>query len=610
MRLVADLHVHSRFSRATSRGADLAGYFRWAQIKGIDVVATGDFTHPAWLAELSSQLEEKDGLYALKSPPRESGLEDVSPAGRPVRFMPVTEISSIYRKHGQVRKVHSLIGVRTLEEARRIGVKLAGIGNLASDGRPILGLDPKDLLAIVLETSPDGFLIPAHIWTPWFSLFGSKSGFDRIEDCFEELTPHIFALETGLSSDPPMNWRWSALDRYRLVSNSDAHSPPNLGREANLLEAEPSWTGVTGALRTGNGFLGTLEFYPEEGKYHLDGHRKCAVCLDPEQTAASRGDCPVCGKPLTIGVLNRVLSLADRRAARQPRPTEGFRHIIPLPELLSELAGAGSTSRAVSGWYARCIAAFGSEYGLLLDAPVEEIARSQGSLLAEGVRRMREGRVSPRPGYDGEFGVIRVFDDSELERLRGQDDLFSLPGRQARRPASSAPRIPAAARAPLMDAPSAGDAGSLDAVQAAIVASDSPRVLVSAGPGSGKTRLLVHWIARLAAQGPGTPGRILALTFTNRAAAELAERLERHLRGGGGSRHGRHVPLLLLVRAPRARPGASHHHHGVGSPHPAGGGPAGPDPRGHSSACGPHGTLLGGDRGAGCGASGRAGTLR
>ncbi len=356
--------------------------------------------------------------------PRARPSKGLCPADHPVRFILTTEISSIYKKQGQVRKVHSLIGVPTLEDARRMSTKLATIGNIASDGRPILGLDPKDLLSLLLETSPDSFLIPAHIWTPWFSLFGSKSGFDRIEDCFEELTPHIFALETGLSSDPLMNWRWSALDRYRLISNSDAHSPGRLGREANLLDTEQSWQGLVDALRTGEGFLGTFEFYPEEGKYHYDGHRKCGVCMEPDQTLKTGGMCPVCGTPVTVGVLNRVLALADRAEPLPPRRAEGFSYIIPLPELLAEIAGSGSGSKAVTGLYGRIITAFGNEYGFLLDAALEDISRSQGSLLAEAVRRMREGRIDPRPGYDGEFGVIRVFNDAELIRLRGQDELF------------------------------------------------------------------------------------------------------------------------------------------------------------------------------------------
>ena len=517
MRLVADLHVHSRYSRATSREADLDGYHRWARVKGIDIVGTGDFTHPRWLAELSSRLIEKDGLFVLRDAPRESPLEGAAPAARDVRFLLTTEISSIYKKHGRVRKVHSLIGVRSLDDARRLSARLAAIGNIASDGRPILGLDPKDLLSLLLETR-DGFLIPAHIWTPWFSLFGSKSGFDRIEECFEELTPHIFALETGLSSDPAMNRRWSALDRYRLVSNSDAHSPGKLGREANLLDVEPSWQGVTAALRTGAGFLGTVEFYPEEGKYHYDGHRKCRVCMDPEETARCGGKCPVCGKPLTAGVLSRVLGLADRRAPAAPRAGAGFSSLIPLPEVLAELSGTGSGSRAVGALYSRLIGCFGSELGLLLDTPVEDIARSQGFLLAEAIRRMRAGKINPTPGYDGEFGVIRVFDEEELTRLRGQDELFHSPARAKKARREFVDVLPRAMAGPI----ETSGVDILDADQMAIVSSSERRILVTAGPGAGKTRVLAQWIE---GQRLRAPGGILALTFTNRAAEELSERL-------------------------------------------------------------------------------------
>jgi len=520
MRLVADLHVHSRYSRATSREADLDGYHRWARIKGIDLVGTGDFTHPAWIEELSSRLVEKDGLFVLRDPPAASAPEGPSPADRDVRFVLTTEISSIYKKHGLVRKVHTLVVVRSLEHARRLAARLAAIGNIASDGRPILGLDPRDLLSMVLESAPGGFLIPAHIWTPWFSLFGSRSGFDRIEECFEELTPHIFALETGLSSDPAMNWRWSALDRYRLVSNSDAHSPPNLGREANLLDIDPTWGGLDAALRTGAGFLGTVEFFPEEGKYHFDGHRKCGVCMDPEETARCGGACPACGKPLTVGVLSRVLGLADRQVPQAPRPAEGFRSLIPLPEVLAELAGTGSAARAVTAAYARLIGSFGSEYACLVDAPVEDISRRHGALLAEAIRRMREGRTNPTPGYDGEFGVVRVFDPDELERLRGQDELFSVPGRARprKREFETAPeshRTPAAAAAAVL-LPAVGI--GLDPDQEAILASGARRILVAAGPGSGKTRLLAAWVTR-------RTGAVLALTFTNRAARELVQRI-------------------------------------------------------------------------------------
>ncbi len=538
MRLVADLHVHSRYSRATSKEADLEGYYRWARLKGINVVGTGDFTHPRWMAELEQKLVEKDGLFFLREPPADFPVEAV-PVDSPVRFMLTVEISSIYKKRGAVRKVHSLLGVRTMEEARRLGARLSAIGNVASDGRPILGLDPKDLLSILLETAPDGFLIPAHVWTPWFSIFGSKSGFDRIEDCFEDLTPHIFALETGLSSDPPMNWRWSALDAYRLVSNSDAHSPPNLGREATVLDAELAWEGVVGALRTGRGFLGTCEFYPEEGKYHFDGHRKCGVCLDPEETMRRGSACPACGAPVTVGVLHRVLELADRQAPRRPERAGSYRYLIPVPEILGQLTGSGAGSRAVASLHAKLIRAFGSEYAFLFDADPKDIERSLGLLIAEAVRRMRDGRVTPTPGYDGQFGVIRMFDAQELVRLRGQDELFPVQsvrgGRAAREGTMPAKGREEAAAAAAAKAGTDSRLPSLDPEQQAIVELPAGKSVVFAGPGTGKTLLLTSWIVRQIHAGLASPQQVLALTFTTRAASEMRERLTNLLGPSGAA---------------------------------------------------------------------------
>ncbi len=534
MTFAADLHLHSRWSRACSREAGLEGYHAWALVKGISLLGTGDFTHPRWLADIGEKLVERDGLLALRDPPRESALEGARPADLPVRFILTTEISSIYKKHGATRKVHSVVGVPTVEDARRLATRLAGIGNIASDGRPILGLDPKDLLAILLDISPDAFLIPAHIWTPWFSLFGSRSGFDRIEDCFEDLTPHVFALETGLSSDPDMNRRWSALDRYRLVSNSDAHSPGNLGREANLFDAELTYRGVLDALRTGVGFRGTVEFFPEEGKYHFDGHRACSVCQDPEDTLRRGDACPVCGKPLTVGVLGRVLALADRAMPANPRPAETFRRLIPLPELLGEAVGTGPGSKAVTALYARLVSAFGSEYAFLLETPVEDIARGGGTLLAEAVRRMRAGIVETSPGYDGEFGVVHVFAPGERERLAGQDELFAGLAAAPRRRRSRATAAPPAAHVAPSPTATGAAVAALDADQAAVVASDAGRILVFAGPGAGKTRVLTGWIARRVSGGANDT-HALAVTFTNRAAAEMRQRLH-GLLGTGATR--------------------------------------------------------------------------
>jgi PHP family Zn ribbon phosphoesterase len=324
MSYIADLHLHSCYSRATSKHANLEGYYYWAQLKGIQLLGTGDFTHPQWYRELSEKLEpDGSGFYRLKQPPvaiPESGLADLPPVAgtNPVKFCLTAEISSIYKKAGATRKVHTLLFAPDLATVARINTRLAALGNIKADGRPILGLDPKILLKIIKDISPETQLVPAHIWTPWFSLFGSKSGFDAIEDCFEELTPEIFALETGLSSDPVMNWRWSALDRFRLISNSDAHSPQKLGREATVFHTDFNYTAMFAALKTGAGFGGTIEFYPEEGKYHLDGHRKCQLCLEPEATLKNHGLCPVCGNPLTIGVMHRVIQLADRPQGVKP----------------------------------------------------------------------------------------------------------------------------------------------------------------------------------------------------------------------------------------------------------------------------------------------------
>ena len=349
---IADLHVHSRFSRATSKNLTPRNLAAWASVKGIQLLATGDFTHPGWLELISDQLESmENGFFRLKD---QSGLDQELPwfsgtgGAEDIRFVLCTEISSIYKKGGKVRKIHNLVFMPGLEAVRKFNIRLGQVGNLASDGRPILGLPARDLLEMVLETDPLAFLVPAHIWTPWFSLFGSKSGFNRLEDCFEDLSSEIFALETGLSSDPEMNQLWSALDRYTLISNSDAHSGEKLGREANLLSGEISFPALRAALRKDTGparFEGTLEFYPEEGKYHLDGHRKCGIVLEPAETARLKGICPVCGKELTIGVLNRVFELADRETP--VRSAAQKFSLVPLTEILSEILGSGSGTKKV-----------------------------------------------------------------------------------------------------------------------------------------------------------------------------------------------------------------------------------------------------------------------
>src|SRR5690349_23956487 len=368
MRFYADLHVHSKYSRATSRDLDLEHLAHWAARKGIAVVATGDFTHPAWAAELKQKLVPAEpGLFGLREDIAK-GVAATLPAAcrKAVRFMLEVEISTIYKKGDKTRKVHHLIYAPDFATVDRISARLARIGNIASDGRPILGLDSRDLLEITLESGPGAYLVPAHIWTPWFAALGSQSGFDSIADCYGDLSEHIFAVETGLSSDPPMNWRVSFLDRYRLTSNSDAHSPGKLGREATAFDCEMDYFALRRALETGQGYVGTVEFFPEEGKYHLDGHRKCEVRLTPKETLANGGHCPVCGEKVTIGVEHRVEVLADRSEAQAlPPPTAGMvSNFVPLPEILSELTASGAASRAVVRGYDQAIAKLGSELSI------------------------------------------------------------------------------------------------------------------------------------------------------------------------------------------------------------------------------------------------------
>ena len=427
MNYIADLHIHSPFSRATSPGSDLAGLAGWARVKGIQIIGTGDFTHPGWFRRLQELLEPAEpGLFRLKDESAMvSPLSGVTPGAAPVRFLLSAEISCIYKRHGVVRKVHNLLYLPDITSAAQINARLARIGNIASDGRPILGLDSRDLLEILLEHAPEGFLVPAHIWTPWFSLFGSRSGFDRIEECYGDLTPHIFALETGLSSDPDMNRRITALDRFSLISNSDCHSPSRLGREANLFSTGFDYFSLRDALKANRRetFRGTVEFFPEEGKYHADGHRACGVCLEPAETRRLDSLCPVCGKPLTVGVCHRVMELADREEPHYRPDSPQVFSLIPLPELLGEICGAGPAGKGVMELYRRCIARFGSEFTLLLEASLDEV-RSESAVLGEALARMREGRVIRRPGFDGEYGVIRAFEEGEPARYSGPDSLF------------------------------------------------------------------------------------------------------------------------------------------------------------------------------------------
>src|SRR6476620_5187006 len=545
MRFHADLHVHSKYSRATSRDLDLEHLAAWACRKGIGVVATGDFTHPAWSAELKQKLVPAEpGLYRLRDDIEQAISQTLPAACRaPVRFMLEVEISTIYKKAERTRKIHHLIYAPDFETVDRMSTRLTRIGNIASDGRPILGLDSRDLLEIALESGPHAYLVPAHIWTPWFAALGSQSGFDSIAECYGDLADRIFAVETGLSSDPPMNWRVSFLDRYRLTSNSDAHSPGKLGREATTFDCQLDYFAIKQALETGHGYVGTVEFFPDEGKYHLDGHRKCEVRLTPKETLAHGGRCPVCGEPLTVGVEHRVEVLADRSEAQAlPPPTAGMvSSFVPLPEMLSELTASTAASRTVARGYDQAIAKLGPELAILQSMPVEDIARAGSALLAEAITRLRAGQVLREAGYDGEYGVIRLFEAKELARLTTGELLFDAPTSR-RRPAEG-PKPTMAGNASADNGESVGPArprlrlvssqattgggllAQLDADQrSAAEAVDGP-MLIIAGPGSGKTRTLTYRIGHLVDERGVAPEACLAITFTRRAAAEMRNRL-------------------------------------------------------------------------------------
>jgi DNA helicase II / ATP-dependent DNA helicase PcrA len=396
MRFLADLHVHSRFSRATAHDLDLPHLFASARRKGVGVIGTGDFTHPLWMAEIRDQLEPAEpGLFRLRPDLEATALRGVPAAcAGPVRFALSAEISTIYKRDGRTRKVHHLILVPGLQEAERVTRALARIGNLASDGRPILGLDSRDLLEIVLQAGPSCHLVPAHIWTPWFSALGSMSGFDSIAACYADLADHVFAVETGLSSDPPMNWRVSSLDRYRLVSNSDAHSPEKVGREATAFDCPVDYFALIRALQTGEGYIGTVEFFPEEGKYHLDGHRACDVRLEPDQTNACGGACPVCGKPVTVGVMHRVNDLGDRSDPVPPATAGVVRSLVPLREVVAEIEGTGPDSKAVDRVVDGLCTRIGPEMAVLADVPLEDLRRAWSELGAEAIARLRRGEVT------------------------------------------------------------------------------------------------------------------------------------------------------------------------------------------------------------------------
>ncbi|HEX9722220.1 MAG TPA: endonuclease Q family protein [Candidatus Paceibacterota bacterium] len=421
MKFVGDFHIHSKYARATSQDMNLENLDKWAKIKGIGVISPGDFTHPAWFKELQEKLEPAEqGLYRLKKPaPAEAMASEA-------RFILTTEISCIYSKGGQVRKVHLLIFAPSLEAVAKINAHLGVRGNLKADGRPIIGIDSVDVVKIALSASPDCMVVPSHIWTPWFAVFGSKSGFNSLQECFDEYTKYIYAVETGLSSDPLMNWRLSQLDNITLISNSDAHSLAKIGREANVFDTDVSYQGVTDAIKTKDPakFLFTVEFFPEEGKYHYDGHRLCQISMKPEESKKVQNICPKCGRPLTIGVMNRVAELADRPEGYRPENAPGFKSLIPLEEIIADSFGVGVASKRVREEYEKMIHNLGSEFSILLDTDEAALRSAALPEVAEGILRVREGKVHIEPGYDGEYGKIEIFKAGEQQTIAPQKSLF------------------------------------------------------------------------------------------------------------------------------------------------------------------------------------------
>ncbi|MCM8801000.1 MAG: endonuclease Q family protein [Candidatus Omnitrophica bacterium] len=403
MEFIADFHIHSKYSRATSKDMDLAHIAEWAQLKGIKLMGTGDFTHHLWLEELKVNLEDLgNGLFKYKE----------------VYFILTTEISSIYSKKGRTYRIHNIIFAPSFKTIDKINETLSRYGNLASDGRPILGLDVAELAQIIFDIDENCMIVPGHIWTPWFSLFGSMSGFDRIEDCFERQTENIFALETGLSSDPAMNWRLSSLDRYTLISNSDSHSPRRIGREANIFNCELNYKTIKEVLKTKDKkrFLYTIEFFPEEGKYHFDGHRLCGIRWSPKQTQAHKGICSKCGKPVTIGVMNRIEQLADRPEGFIPEGVIPFKNLIPLDEIIAEAKGVVKGGSSVEKDYRSFIARLGNEFEILMKVSEEDLQKNLPYKIAEGILRMRQGKINIKPGFDGEYGIISIFTDEDRQQ--------------------------------------------------------------------------------------------------------------------------------------------------------------------------------------------------
>ncbi len=400
---IADFHIHSKYSRATSNQMDIENLDRYARLKGIRLLGTGDFTHPQWLFELKSNLKPTgEGLFQYGE----------------TLFILTVEVCNNFHHKGVGKRIHNILFAPSFETVEQINTALQSYGDLRVDGRPNLALSASDLVKLVLDISTDCLIVPAHVWTPWFSLFGANSGFDRITDCFGDQTENIYALETGLSSDPPMNWRLSCLDRFTLISNSDAHSPVKIGREANIFDVPLGYREISEAIKTKNGFLSTIEFFPQEGKYHYDGHRNCDVCLSPKESKKLNNRCPVCGAPLTIGVMHRIDELADRPEGFTPQKPVPCRHLVPLAEIISEALDVGEKTITANTQYDRLVQRFGSEFNVLLEAPAEQLEKLVPGRIYEGILKVRNGEVQISPGYDGVYGKVKMLEQKEQRQTQ------------------------------------------------------------------------------------------------------------------------------------------------------------------------------------------------
>lgn len=536
-KFIADLHIHSKYSRATSPLLTPEHLEYWAKIKGIQVMGTGDCIHPVWLNELETKLESSEnGLYTLKKEyqlPETKNLSNVLQE-KPVYFMPTTEISNIYKKNNKTRKVHNICILPDFDTVRIFQAKIEEIGNIRSDGRPILGLDSKILLEMLLESGNNSYLIPAHIWTPWFSVLGSKSGFDSIEECYEDLSSEIFALETGLSSDPPMNRICSFLDKYRLVSNSDAHSPDKLGREANVFDVEIGYNNIYNALKNDKGFIGTIEFFPDEGKYHNDGHRDCKINWTPLETVQHNNLCSTCGKPVTKGVMYRVAELADRTDPSEAKSKQTFWSITPLAGLLAELDNKKNPrSKAITEKYFHLINSLGSELDILLTTDLKEIAKISGTITAEAINRLREGFILTEGGYDGEFGKVHLFHAGEIQNYK-TNSLFSQDKASIQKEKYSSLTFDIQQFKELkknitsaIETTNSNTIWTYTEQEEAIAHKKGPCLLL-AGPGTGKTRILTKRIISLINNGVNS-SNILAFTFSNKAAEEMSDNVNKKI---------------------------------------------------------------------------------